>query len=509
MDLPLPAAIPLELRPHLEKMPWLASPAHLAYADTNGKWIGYKHLLFLNEQLSAAGLTAAGYGDVKRLGVHLPFQHGKTWLASKYFPAWVLLLFPWLRIIVASHSEDYSVTIGRDVREVVERFGSLSGVKLRQDTKAKGEWIVDAGKGMFESGGMVCRGFKGGINGRSCDLMLLDDVLKDAADALSPAVLENQWNWYTSVAYSRLSKNAPIVMVTTRWVKNDLPGRIYRKSKETGEKWKEIKLKAIAGDDDPLGRKPGEALWPEEKTLEFLEIVRKQSPRWFSACYQQEPTEEEGLYFRPRRTKDHFGWPRYTDLGDAWSIARGSSRDVVRKVDCTRIVGIDWAMGKKRIGGDYAGFVLGDRLPDGRVLIPEAVRRKARIDTGDGVRSLDEFCKRMQPRVAASDDDMIAGSVANECRRYPAIPEIRRLPISGQNKLVRASEAMAMGENSRLILPESAPWLDDFENELTEFDGLEGGLDDMVDGLGIVCRVAQQMRGGGGSGPTMLVPGKA
>lgn len=92
-----------------------------------------------------------------------------------------------------------------------------------------------------------------------------------------------------------------LVSHNTRWHEDDLAGRILAQEgdKRDGGAWEVIRLPALAELLDPLGRAPGEALWPEWEDVEQLE--RKRSiigPRDWSALYQQRPTAEDGTYFK-------------------------------------------------------------------------------------------------------------------------------------------------------------------------------------------------------------------
>ncbi len=420
------------------------------------------------------------------------FQHGKTLLGTIYFIAWLLLLKPWMRVILVSHSERYSGAIGSRIKQIIERFGKPFGVRLRQDSKAKNEWNIDSGPGGWD-GGLVAKGYTGDINGRACDLLVMDDVLKNAQQATSEVVLEAQWNFYEVVAYSRLGPNAPIVMVTTRWVKGDLPGRIYAEAKETGEKWRVLKFKAIAEEGDPLGRKPGEALWPERVPLARLELIKKKRGRWFKACWQQEPEEEHGMHFRPRPSKDHPGWPRYRDIGGAW-ILSGRQDNIVYHKDVYRLLGFDLSLAKKKTS-DKCAFVLAAQTKQRYLLILDVVDDRIRVE--EQGRFMSGYCQRWGPHIVAADEDMLAEMFQVECRRWPGVPEIRKLPISGNNKLYRASSAIILGENGMVFLPQEAPWLDPFCDQLESFvgDGTDE-YDDMVDAMGIVGRLADMLKSG-------------
>jgi phage terminase large subunit-like protein len=398
-----------------------------------------------------------------------------------------------MRIALASYEEHYSGTFGRKVRDVITRFGGPHGIVLRPDTKAKNEWTIQG-----HDGGMVCKGVHGALTGRAADLLILDDVLKNAEQAQSQTILESQWDWYATVAYSRLGPKAPIVMVTTRWCKGDLPGRIYAEAKETGEIWKVLKFKAIAGDNDPLGRRPGEALWPERVPLERLERIRQKRGRWFNACWQQEPDDEQGLLFRPRKTADNKGWPIYTNLGDAFAIPRGISREIILHTDCTIIIFVDWAMGKKK-ESDFTAMVVAALTLCGKLLILDCVNERIRLE--DNGRRLNELCQQYRPHIVAGDDDMLAEAMVLECRRHRWIPEIRRLPISGKAKIIRAQAGIIRGENGLIYLPASASWLDMTMDALSSFTGIDDEHDDIADGFGGLGRIADDLKGDGREEP--------
>ena len=63
--------------------------------------------------------------------------------------------------------------------------------------------------------------------------------------------------------------------------------------------WKRIVLPAMAEDNDPLGRAPGEALWVEKYPVEVLRAIKGEiSPYDWEAVYQQSPVLKEGTLFR-------------------------------------------------------------------------------------------------------------------------------------------------------------------------------------------------------------------
>ena len=93
-----------------------------------------------------------------------------------------------------------------------------------------------------------------------------------------------------------------VVITFTRWHTDDIIGRLTDPENEyynrkLAEKIKVINLPAIAEDDDPLGRAPGEPLW-DRYGLDFLEEQRGLDPLGFESLYQQRPSVADGILFR-------------------------------------------------------------------------------------------------------------------------------------------------------------------------------------------------------------------
>lgn len=430
-------------------------------------------------------------GGLYLVGEHLTPTHNSM-LCSIGFPAWVLLLWPETRVALASYEEGFAANFGAKVRDVIRKYGPSLGIHIRDDTDAKGEWVIDK-----YGGGMVCRGRGGALTGRPADLLVLDDMIKSAEEAQSPTILDNLWDWYCTVAYSRLGPKAPIIAVGTRWGPKDLFGRLDAEAKVGGDKFTTVQFRAIAGHDDILGRAPGQALWPERVPLDRLERIRKTRPRWFKACWQGEPEEVEGLHFQPRR------WPTYTDLGDAWQVSSVTGREHIRKVDCTILHAVDWAQsGKKK--SNRTAIVTAALTPNGWLLVLDVVNEHLRYE--DNAPALQKVCRtwafplgvykhpenEMQ-QIVASDDDMLSDSMAVECRRYKGVPEIKRLGIRSRAKIIRAQAAIIRSQGGLFLLPDPPRnWYEEVVDQLAAFTGEEGQEDDVADCFGILGRLADE-----------------
>lgn len=233
-------------------------------------------------------------GQIKRLMIFMPPRHGKSQLASINFPAWYLGKHPEKHIITASYSAELAQDFGGKTRDLVnsQEYRNLFDVTLREDSQSKAKWETEDG------GYYLSVGVGGAITGRGSDIFLIDDPFKNRADAESQVYRQAVWDWFTSTAYTRLEPSGSIILIMTRWHKDDLAGRLLLQAAEgTGEEWEVLSLPAIAEGDEMM-RKEGEALWPERYTLVDLERIKNTiGLRDWASLYQQNPVTAETQEF--------------------------------------------------------------------------------------------------------------------------------------------------------------------------------------------------------------------
>ena len=248
----------------------------------------------------AGQLEKVESGEIKRLMLFVPPRYGKSELGSINFPAWYLGKHSEKEIIVASYSADLAQDFGYKTRNLVnsQEYQEIFECRLRDDSQSKAKWLTQSG------GGYTAVGVGGAITGRGADILLIDDPFKNREEAESQLIRDKIWNWYTSTAYTRLEKDAKIVLITTRWHKEDLAGHLLRAQQEGGEKWEVVDFPAIAERDEEF-RKIGEALWPEKYNLAVLLNIKKTigTYDWF-ALYQQHPIATENQEFKPHYFKE-------------------------------------------------------------------------------------------------------------------------------------------------------------------------------------------------------------
>src|SRR6202042_116166 len=115
-------------------------------------------------------------------------------------------------------------------------------VDIRQDVNRAQNFVTTQG------GGLKAVGLRGTITGRGADVLIIDDYIKEPREAMSHNYLEGLWNWFVTVGRTRLEPGAVVIIVATRWVPNDLHGRIERlEARRTKKSYKSIRIQAQAG----------------------------------------------------------------------------------------------------------------------------------------------------------------------------------------------------------------------------------------------------------------------
>lgn len=303
---------------------------------TQGRWSRAPHLDYLNRRVTKGVMRGNG-----RFIVEMPPRHGKSEWASHWLPTWFLGWRKDGRVIDAAYGSEFASGWGRKVRDEILNHGDKIGIRLRSDSASVSRWELTSG------GGMVTAGVGQGITGRGADLFVIDDPVKDQEEAMSPVYRERAWNWYRTVVLTRLEPGASVVLVLTRWHEDDLAGRLLREAEAGGEQWERIRFPAIATEHDVLGRKPGDALWPERFPASVLEAkMRAQGTYWASAMYQQSPLPPEGTMLRR-------SWFEIVDKAPTLA-ARARSWDLAA-TDAESGEDPDWTCGVKQA---FAGEVL-------------------------------------------------------------------------------------------------------------------------------------------------------
>ena len=225
-------------------------------------------------------------GLIDRLMVFMPPRHGKSMTISATFPAYFMGRDPTRDVMVLSYQKKLPLKFSFRVRSIKRdrhRFGSIfPHCKLERGRQPLDEWQTTAG------GQFLAAGIESGITGRGANLIICDDILSGRLDASSQTIRDNVYNTYESDIMSRLHPGGAIIMSTTRWHEDDVPGRLLKKALDgMGDEWHVLELPAIGAD--------GAALWPGRYSLDALARIRANlTPKAWLSLYQQRPVEDEG-----------------------------------------------------------------------------------------------------------------------------------------------------------------------------------------------------------------------
>lgn len=380
----------------------------------------------------------------------MPPRHVKSTMCSRTFPAWYLARFAGRRLILAAYEAEFAAMWGGRARALIERTGpQVFGVALSSHSTARHAWALTNGSEMY-----TC-GVGGPLTGRGADILVIDDPVKNAQEALSSTYRERTYDWYVSTAYTRLEHGGAIVLIMTRWHEDDLAGRIL--SGPEASEWRVLRLPALAEDADPLGRKPGEPLWPERFGEKELARIRAQlGSYWWSALYQQRPTPPEGSVFKRDWWRYWRALPERADeFAQTWDMA------FKRTEDGSYVVGQVWA----RRG---AAMYLLDQVRD-RMDFPAML---------DAVRAMSAKWPQATLKLveAAASGPAVISVLTSE------IPGIVAVRPEG-SKEARAAAIAPVIEAGNVHLPDPAmsgyAWVRDFIEEWAAFP--RGEHDDQVD----------------------------
>jgi predicted phage terminase large subunit-like protein len=222
-------------------------------------------------------------GKRPKMAIMAPPQHGKS-LAAEDFVAWLAGKAPHLKTIYASHGIDLGVrcNLGLQRTMVSNNYQSVFETTIGIKGWQRSTDIVEYGT---QGGSFRNVTVHGAVNGLELHLGIVDDPVKDRADANSTVMREKTWNWYTDVFRPRFAANSAMLWIMTRWHIDDPLGRALAKEPDI----KVLKYKAIA-EQDEVHRRIGMPLFPEFKPLRvLLEQKNIMSNASWEAEYQQEP----------------------------------------------------------------------------------------------------------------------------------------------------------------------------------------------------------------------------
>lgn len=276
-------------------------------------------------------------GNIKRLIIQAPPQHGKSQGSSRFLPAYMLGLNPDLKVCICS----YAATIAKDFNRDVQRLIDCEEYRaIFPETLLNGSNVVTVANNFLRNsdvfeivghvGSLRVVGRGGSLTSKTVDVMIYDDLYKDSQEANSPIIRAAAWDWFTKVAQTRLHNDSQELIVFTRWHPDDIIGKIIESEKVVfAEKWSDfdnipagawmlVNFEAIkTGNATEIdNREMGVALWPSRHSLQRLLSQKELDPLGFQCLYQGNPGDATAFLYQPFKTwVEKSDWGQYVRTG--------------------------------------------------------------------------------------------------------------------------------------------------------------------------------------------------
>ena len=438
-------------------------------------------------------------GKSKRVAVSIPPQHGKTIHLSQIGLSWIWGKNPRKNILVVTYNQTRADELGHEFRQMIKDSPTFRQVfpevEFQSDAKSKSFMQNKLGGKIFFIG------VGGTITGRTADYIIIDDPFKGDDDEFTEGHLEKIWSWFYKVAYSRASNRTKICVIHTRWVEDDLIGRLCdpthserdKRFKGIADDWEFMNIPGVICDDrlakalglklekpynakviEQFGTKPCTALWPQEKSLEFFAQWKRGDPRSFSALVMGSPTPDDGMYF----TEDMVQTYMPEELPSNLRFYSASDHAVSEKQKRDKTV-----IGAVGIDEDDNIWVLPDLVWD-------------QMETDRTVEELLSCFRRHNPSCHWMESELISKSFGPFLRKRMIEDRVYTLidPVTPtKDKMSRARSIQGRMSMKKVFFPAFAPWFQDAKNQLLKFP--YAANDDFVDwiawiGLGLTKELA-------------------
>ena len=423
---------------------------YLAYSHGAG-WKATKMSKYLANEVQAFLEKKTGNAyDI--LIIETPPQHGKSMTITESLPAWYMGKHPDQRVIIASYNEEFAERFCRRNKEKVQLFGAnLFKVGIGSINRAT-EFELDYGGGR-----LLSRGIMSGITGNPANLIVIDDPVKNMQEADSPTYRNRVWTEWQASIKSRLQAGGKVIVIMTPWHEDDLAARMLA----TEPNVRLIRLPVEAGENDPLGRQPGDSLCPElGKDNAWLADFKRSyindpaggGPRAWTALYMCSPRIEGGNLV-------HRDWWRTYDPDET-------------KLFGTEVISVDAAF-KDAETNDYVSIQVWGKLRNDYYLRYCLNQHLDFPSTVAAIRTV----KQLYPRATTVliEDKANGSAIIQTLQREMYCIPVQ--PIGG--KVARVNAISAAIESGHVFVPDpaKAPWVNDFIDQFTAFPN--GAHDDM------------------------------
>lgn len=258
-------------------------------------------------------------------------QHGKSELSSRMLPSFILGQRPDAKICICSYAATIAKDFNRDCQRIIDQPEYRA---VFPETVLNGSNVVTVANNylrnsdVFEivghTGSLRVVGRGGALTSKTVDVMIFDDLYKDAQEANSPIIRQAAWDWYTKVALTRLHNDSQKLVVFTRWHPEDIIGKIIESEQVIeAKKWSDfdnvpsgawvlVNFEAIkTGEPTEIDqREPGQSLWEQRHSLERLLKQKEIDPLGFQCLFQGNPGDATAFLYQSFKT-----WVEKSDWG--------------------------------------------------------------------------------------------------------------------------------------------------------------------------------------------------
>ena len=228
------------------------------------------------------------------LVINVPPRHGKSRTAGK-FVEWVIGKDHTQKVMTGSYNETLSTTFSKSVRNAIQEVKADEEITVLNDVFPNTE--IKRGDGAMNLWGLtdgyqnyLATSPSGTATGFGANIILVDDLIKNALEANNANVLDGHWEWFVNTMLSRLETGGKIILIMTRWHSKDLAGRALDELPQLGYKVRHVNMKAYRDDGTMLS----------DEILSYEEYERKtkaMSAEIAAANYQQEPIDVKGKLY--------------------------------------------------------------------------------------------------------------------------------------------------------------------------------------------------------------------
>ena len=414
--------------------------------EPGGRFVHGWHLEAIAEHLQAVSR-----GQIQRLVVNMPPRHMKSLAISVFWPCWEWTTRPGLKFMFTSYAQALSLRDSLKCRRLVASpwyqanwgqrvsFAGDQNCKHRYETTAAGFRLATSVGGL--------------ATGEGGDRVVADDP-HSAAGALSSKRRVATLEWWDQVMSTRLNDptTGAVVIVMQRLHENDLSGHVLKQSGyvhlclpaeyEGAKHFSTAAPKLGLHREDPR-REPGAPLWPERFGREALDALKAALGSYGAAGQlQQRPAPAAGGIFKREWWRFFREPPRFTRVIQSWDT--GFKKGEANAYS----VGQTW-------GEAENGFYLLDQI-------------RERLEYPELKRAVLAFYEKHRPALVLVEDKASGQSLVQDLKRGSALP-LLGVAVAEGDKSLRAHTVSPLVEAGKVFLPEVAPWVSDFLDELSRF----------------------------------------